>query len=327
MSTNPNTSPLDLYSISLLLNYERASTEPRFRHAKLRQVVAASTPFSTPIADVVLTPEWIASTGEKDGFIFEIDTSASGPDLTSNMLPSPVPATLNRLTPKQLETIFWQARDHDGCYKSVTLLQHFFDLYPGDVPLRVRTSAGKDFITPASTRVILELELIRPKRMTIAYVVGRQMHITGSEDTMMHAVAGFAAPDEANVSTILDLASLQFGDAGRGLGGRSTFALEPLDAFYDRVEAVARSADTDNSKISSRIGPCPDDAWLKRVAKRAKERWEARDKAAWCGHCGGPGDALKKCSLCREESYCDAAHQTAAWPFHKRFCSGNKNKK
>ncbi|KAJ7159539.1 hypothetical protein C8R46DRAFT_1001774 [Mycena filopes] len=160
--------------------------------------------------------------------------------------------------------------------------------------------------------------------MTIAHVVDRGTYITGSEETMMHAVSGFAAPDEANVSTILDPASLQFGDAGRGLGGRSTFALESLDAFYDRVEVVALGADTATAKISSRIGPCPDDAWLKRVARRAKERWEARGEKAWCGHCGAPGDALKKCSLCHEESYCDAAHQVAAWPFHKRFCAGKK---
>jgi hypothetical protein len=141
---------------------------------------------------------------------------------------------------------------------------------------------------------------------------------------MMHAVVGFGAPGEANVVTVLDLASLQFGDAGRGLGGRSTFALESLDVFYDRVEAIARGADTENIKSSGRIGPCPDDAWLKMVAKRAKERWEARDTQPWCGHCGAPGDALKKCSLCHEEFYCDAMHQTAAWPFHKRFCSGKK---
>ncbi|KAJ7744101.1 hypothetical protein B0H16DRAFT_1858102 [Mycena metata] len=222
--------------------------------------VDASTPLilPTPVAAIVLAPQWIASTGDQDGFILEIDSLASGPDLPSNMLPSPVPANLN-LTPKQLETIYWQARDHDGCYKSVTLFQHFFDLYPSDVPLPRAHPA---------------------KRMTIAYVVGHQMHFTGSED-------------EANVSTILDLASLQFGDGGRGLGGRSTFALESLDAFYDRVEAVALSADTENARISSRIGPCADDAWLKTVAARAKERWEARDKAAWCGHCGGPGEALK----------------------------------
>ncbi|KAF7335657.1 MYND-type domain-containing protein [Mycena venus] len=328
MSTPSDQTPLDLYSISLLLSYECISTEPRFRHAKLRDVATGSTPFTTPLGihkAVVDAPEWISHNRDtKDGFIFEKDDTATGPDLPSNMLPSPVPSNLSHLSPKELETIFWQARSHDGCYRSVALLQHFFDLYPPNTPLRVRTSAGTDYITSASSRVILEMRLLRPKRMTIAYVVAGGVYITGHEDTMMHAVVGFGPPGEANVATVLDLASLQFGDAGRGLGGRSTFALESLDAFYDRLEAVAQGADTANARSSERIRQGPHDAWLTWVAKRVKERWEERDTKPWCGHCGRPGEALKKCSLCLEDYYCDAAHQTAAWPFHKRFCKGKK---
>lgn len=162
--------------------------------------------------------------------------------------------------------------------------------------------------------------------MTLVHVLPSRTYITGGEDTMPHAVVGFAESADGNVSTILDLASLQFGDAGRGLGGRSTFALESLDAFYDRVEAIAEGADTENAKVSARIGPCADDAWLKQVAKRVKNRWDERDTKGWCGHCGAPGEALKKCSLCHDDAYCDAAHQTAAWPFHKRFCAGKSKK-
>ncbi|KAJ7751875.1 hypothetical protein DFH07DRAFT_1061745 [Mycena maculata] len=261
--------PLDLYSIALLLNYERPSTEPRFRHAKLHDIATASSTFSTPVGGTIQSePEWVSCTGPKDAFVFEKDGSASDlPDLPSNMLPTPVPAHLNGLTPKTLETIFWQARGHDGCYICVTLLQHFFDLYSPDVALRVRTSAGTEYTTAASTRVILELKLFNPKLMTFVQVVNGGTYITGSEDTMMHAVVGFAESMAGNVSTILDLASMQFGDAGRGLGGRSTFALESLDAFYDRVEVIAIGADTENARTSKRIGPCPNDAWLKRVAK------------------------------------------------------------
>ncbi|KAJ7073479.1 hypothetical protein B0H15DRAFT_917544 [Mycena belliarum] len=322
--------PLDLYAIALLLNYERASTEPRFRHAKLIDIATTSDSESSsrvgPVREIVRSQQWVSRTGPKDGFVFEKLSSAprDEPDLPANMLPSPIPDGLKSLTPKNLETIFWQARGHDGCYKSVTLLQHFFDLYPPDMPLRVRTSAGADYLTSASTRVILELKLLKPKLMTIAHVVGSRTYITGAADTMMHAVAGFAESQDGNVATILDLASLQFGDAGRGVGGRSTFALESLDAFYDRVETIAVWADTDNARTSARIGPCSDDAWLKQVARRAKARWDTRDTHAWCGHCGGPGAELKKCSLCREEAYCNGAHQAAAWPYHKRFCAGRK---
>ncbi|KAJ7259713.1 hypothetical protein C8J57DRAFT_1134971 [Mycena rebaudengoi] len=320
---------LDLYDIALLLNYERGSTEPRFRHAKLRDVALASASgdFDPPFQALATraSQEWVDCTGPKDGFIFSKHKPADEPDLPSNMLSTdstPVPPKLQCLSPKQLETIFWQARGHDGCYICVTLLQHFFDLFPSDTPVRVRTAAGADYVTSASTRVILEFTLVQPKLMTLVHISDGATYITGSDETMPHAVVGFAKSGEGNVETILDLASLQFGDAGRGLGGRSIFAVESLDKFYDRLETITRGGKVD--KTSARIRPSPHDEWLKRVAKKAKERWDARGSHGWCGHCGSPGDDLQKCSACHEARYCDAAHQLAAWPFHKRFCSGKK---
>ncbi|KAJ6531685.1 hypothetical protein DFH09DRAFT_1183063 [Mycena vulgaris] len=317
--------PLDLYSIALLLNYERATTEPRFRHVKLCDIATASSGFANEtIQDVV--PEWMSHTAPKAGFIFEkelpeFSMAPDEPDLPSNMLASPIPANLRNLTAKELETIFWQARGHNGCYKSVSLLQHFFDLYPLDAP-RVRTSAGTDHLTSVSSRVILEMELVKPTLLTVAHVKNGGTYMTGWGDTMMHVVMAFAK--DGKIATVLDLASMQFGDAGRGLGGRSTFALESMEDFYDRADIIARGAVIANTKMCARIDPSPDDVWLKQIAKRVKARWEQRDQKAWCGHCGAPGDALQRCSLCHKDSYCDAAHQTAAWPFHKRFCAGKK---
>ncbi|KAF8991255.1 hypothetical protein BDZ89DRAFT_1173344 [Hymenopellis radicata] len=99
-----------------------------------------------------------------------------------------------------------------------------FDTKPGknseerDTPLRVRTWKGVEYITTVGTT-----------------------YITGDESYgMNHAVLGFASSREGNIDTILDMSSLQFGDAGRGLGGKSLFALESLDEFYDRVETIAR---------------------------------------------------------------------------------------
>jgi len=319
---------LDLYELALLLNYERASTEPRFRYAKLRETASASSDFKTVLLDV---PDWKQASGPKTGFVFDKRTppvsARDVPDLPSNMLPNPIPANLQGLSEKEVETIYWQARGHDGCYKSITLLQHFFDLYPESTKLRIRTSAGVEFTTTASTRVILEVKLLRPKLLTLSCVLPNQTYITGAGDTMLHAVAGFARLEDENVSIVLDLASMQFGEAGRGLGGRSTFALESLDGFYDRVEKIAFGADTANAKTSLRIGPCPDDVWLKGVARKVKQRWEKRETEPWCGHCGAPGfggKELRKCSACREVYYCNAAHQAGAWQFHKRFCTARK---
>ncbi|KAJ6501577.1 hypothetical protein C8R47DRAFT_1107920 [Mycena vitilis] len=331
--------PLDLYSIALLLNYESASADIRFRNTKLWDFASGSTPFAVTDDEKVAgyLPEWTAYSGPgtKDGFIFSRDPAgATGPDLPSTMLPSRVPAHLKHLTQKQLETIFWQARGHDGCYRSVALLDHFFKLVSPDISVSVRIPNGQSFVVPAASRVILELKLVQPKRMTVSIIqgVGGAIHINGDEGTMDHAVVGFPAPastsyilDVRDISTVLDLSSLQFGDAGRGVRGRSTFVLESLDAFNKRVENIARGALNHKISLAFRKGPPPNiDEWIRAAAGRAKERWEARDTKPWCGHCGAPSETLRKCTSCQRESYCDEAHQFAAWPFHKHFCSGNK---
>ncbi|KAJ7487680.1 hypothetical protein B0H11DRAFT_1720711 [Mycena galericulata] len=313
---------LDLYDLALLLNYERASTEPRFRHAKLREVASASLPFKTVIVPV---PEWTERTDPKDGFVFDIvppqtPAERDGPDLPSNMLATPIRQSLRRLTPHQIETIYWQARGHDGCYKCIGLLQHFFDLYPLDVQVRVRTSAGVEFVTPALSRKIIEMELRDPKLMTLACVLpDMYTYTTGEDDSMIHAVWEFSDLSSDTSTAILDLSSVQFGDAGRGLAGRSTFVLESKDAFFERLKGIA--GQTQVTKVSDRIRGTPVDAWLKSVAKRVKERWENRHEHPWCGHCGALGADLKKCSKCHKAAYCNATHQVAAWPFHKKFCS------
>ncbi|KAK0232705.1 hypothetical protein IW262DRAFT_1326278 [Armillaria fumosa] len=66
------------------------------------------------------------------------------------MLPTPIPFNLAHLSSKELETIYWQARNHDACYKSVTLLQYFFEYYPLETNIRIRTSAGANYITTLS---------------------------------------------------------------------------------------------------------------------------------------------------------------------------------
>ncbi|KAF2793141.1 hypothetical protein K505DRAFT_362251 [Melanomma pulvis-pyrius CBS 109.77] len=59
-------------------------------------------------------------------------------NLPTNMLPANPSQKLFTLTPKELETIFYQIRGHNGCYPAVALLQHFFDLFPETTLLRIR---------------------------------------------------------------------------------------------------------------------------------------------------------------------------------------------
>jgi hypothetical protein len=153
------------------------------------------------------------------------------------MLPTPIPRHLEGVSKKELETIFYQARAHDSCFACIALLQQFFDLYPPSQPLRFRTSAGEDFITTVEHRAILEWDFHMPKVISASVVSsevadqGRTcIYTSGSDDVMRHAVMGFGRPGEKNVHVVMDLSSMQFGDVGRGLGGRSIFVLETLEA-------------------------------------------------------------------------------------------------
>ncbi|KDQ06107.1 hypothetical protein BOTBODRAFT_71096 [Botryobasidium botryosum FD-172 SS1] len=315
---------LDLHDISALLNYERASTEPRFRGAKLREV-AVNAPFRTV---AILLSEWSEPRENKVGYAFDIPKTRPHAgelerDVPSNMLPQPVPPALKALSTRELETIYWQARGHDGCFKSVALLQHFLDLFPYDQPIRIRRGDGTTILTHAWHRVIMEFILEGPKFLSLSAVLPSGIsYISGESPTLLHAVMGFAMDDGAG--SVLDLSSMQFGEAGRGDGGRATFTLESMGKFHERTGRICRGYDGSKVKVSDRVGPGADDDWLMEVALTAKQRWEKRKEAPWCGFCGAPGASLRRCAACREVHYCDAEHQRADWAFHKKFCSGKK---
>lgn len=326
---------LDLHDIALLLNYERGSTEPRFRHTKLREVADSATNFRTIR---ILTPDWDKAIVPKTGFVFDrakksiIKKLNDSPDLPTNMLPTPVPLQLQSLTPKQLETYYWQARNHDGCFRTVTLFQHFIDLFPPDARLRVRTvhnGSPMVYTTVADRRRIMEFDLFEPTSLSLSCVFPDNMtYISGSDQVMPHAVLGFGS-GASYVDTILDLASLQFGDVGRGYKDQTLFVLELIDEYVARLNKFAKRNTFDNCKMSVRINDAPDSDWLLVVAKKTKERWDKRATEPWCGYCGAPAakdQPLKRCTVCKEVYYCDADHQRSAWSFHKHFCAKSKIK-
>ncbi|KAJ7280310.1 hypothetical protein C8J57DRAFT_1175036 [Mycena rebaudengoi] len=303
-----NAPPLDLHDIALLLNYERASTEPRFRHAKLREIATSSSNFQS----VTMIEEWHSRKGPKEGFLFETSLKAAqnSPDLPSNMFPTPVPVSLRGLTPRQIETIYWQVRGHDGCYQAVALLQHFFELYPANTSVRVHTSDGVDFVTLAANMTILEMKLQHSKLLTYADVMNKAIYTTGEDPVSSHTVLRFSG---GNNVVVLDLASMQFGDAGRGLRDHGTFVLESLDDFTTRLQSYARKF-TD-VKISYRMRPPPPDidAWLAQAARRVKQRLGKKKKEPWCTSCGTPvRRGSTSCAFCASLRPAELPHGSPA---------------
>ena len=45
------------------------------------------------------------------------------------------------------------------------------------------------------------------------------------------------------------------------------------------------------------------------------------DSAESCAHCGKHGAGFKRCSRCKQASYCGAACQNANWKRHKKTCA------
>jgi hypothetical protein len=332
----PPVEPLDLVDIALLLTYERAITEPRFENTKLVQITK---PGEAPSYRFTQNPH-IKDARAALTFELEKQLSSSSPDLPSNMLPVNPSQQLSSLTPKELETIFYQIRGHDGGYITVALLQHFFDHFPNDTPLRIRhrptqkkrgasLSNGNTYTTQIDKRMILEMELLRPKLyQCIVIAPENSTYISGEEPAMDHAVFGFAPLGSEFTTSLLDLSSLQFGDVGRGFGdpkrgggGDALFALDTSEEYEVRMARVADvDPDKSKTKISTRIGPTPHDEWLKQVAQRAKERWDRRDEERWCGHCGKPVPIEKRCSGCKAAWFCGKECQERAWGFHKGYC-------
>ena len=326
---------LDLHDIALLLNYERGTTEPRFRNTKLHEVADHGADFRI-VPSVASMREWSELKAPKTGLIFDTPKNLSRkeknePDLPSNMLLQPVKPHLRHLTPKDLELYYWQARNHDGCFKAIALFQYFIELFPWEFTrVRVRVVEAKNkprvYTTLVDDRMIVEIRLLQVKAASVSFAKDK-MYIGGNEPLTDHAVLVF--PPSTGVESdgaILDLSSLQFGNAGRGFKGRGTFVLESVTEYLKRLNNFAVGNDYWEGKRSQRINPTPFDDYLKDVACRAKERWEKRATEPWCGHCGAPsrGTPLKRCANCRVTYYCNAEHQLAAWQYHKYFCEGGK---
>ncbi|CAI9632403.1 unnamed protein product [Alternaria burnsii] len=301
---------LDLYDIAVLLNYERITTEPRFRHTRLREVAFPDTEPRTVALNNLVTQGWNKNACTWIILDQQQASTPNAPDLPTDFLLQDQIED-STLSNEQLETLFYQARNHDGCYQAISLLQIFFALFHDKTKLRVRhfpygKGPGSSYMTTISRRVVVGETFRNPKLTTAIYVLPE----------------GFSPHDSETVQSFLDLSSMQFGDVGRGPGpkGKQLFALDTPEEFAVRFSKLAKGANSSKSQRTLAISGTPVDDWLEQVALRTKERWDKRAKEKWCGHCGAPC-AKSKCAGCGNAYYCGKEHQKMAWGFHKGYCS------
>lgn len=319
--------PLDLYDIGVLMSYERSTTEPQLRHTKLREVAFPGTQPQSASLNNAVNQSWNKNACTWIVVEKQTPSDPSTPDLPQDFLQEDKRAS-NTLTEEQLETLFHQARNHDSCYKTISLLQLFFGLFPDETRLRVRHAPlnkqpGESYTTTIGRRVIIEESFREPKVTTAISVLPEgTLHVSGHEPQLPHAVVGFSPHDSATVKTFFDLSSMQFGEIGRGPGpkGKQLFALDTPEEFAIRFSHLAKGADPSKSQRNLTISGTPFDDWLEEVAVRVKRRWDSRENEKWCGHCGAP-NAASRCSGCGQAYYCGKQHQKLAWAFHRGYCT------
>ncbi|KAL1746712.1 hypothetical protein HDZ31DRAFT_61908 [Schizophyllum fasciatum] len=236
-----------------------------------------------------------------------------------------------QLSDRERETLFHQSRDVGASESAVRLLQHFFSLYPADTLLRIRSydRSEPEYITTISHRLVLPYVLRGLRMHTISSFLSHDSPVCtspGQDGRARHTVLTFGnAPARwDNIRTVVHLTSLEFGDAGRGVKGKGTFVLEPIQAYDARLERVAEANELLMEEIMPELPPPSEggeeeEAHLKALAARVKRRWDKRVAEPWCGHCGAPEPKVQaKC--CSSARYCNREHQVSAWPFHKMFC-------
>ncbi|KAF2663873.1 hypothetical protein BT63DRAFT_465512 [Microthyrium microscopicum] len=319
--------PLDLYDLALLLNYETTVEEPRFRHRKLIDVGRLHVerfPFNfDPNYEF---PVWRNVAGQsRRGYLYGYPPSNAPVevDSPSNLLPTPVPPTLSHLSPRELETIFYETRNIGRCDRAVALLWLLFSKYPDDQLTRIRTSTGGMYTTTARRRYGQHWKLKSPKQLNLTVRVDYR-----HQAFVDHYTVGFLRMDEPSINVVLDLTSMQFGETGRGRVSDGMFVLEHIEDYKKRLHQWAREPEhvTNQSNFSMpNNAEKPPEEWMEAVVKRVKERWDNRAVEPWCGHCGAPStkrQKLRKCTRC-EVYYCNQEHQRINWNFHRHFCKGN----
>jgi hypothetical protein len=318
------TEPLDLVDIAVLLNYERATTDDRFLNTKLREIAFPGRKLSSISPDPRTLPKgW--NNNERTWIVLdEVKTQGE------RQLPTTMKMERNFLPPalsdQQLETIFHRVRAYDSCAAVTVLLKNFFELFPEDTKLLIRHAPkdqqpGVSYVTSISNRCVITDKLIKPKFSTVLCLPQKSnIEYTGTEPEMPHWYTAFYAPGSEQIMSVLDLASMQFGEAGRGPGekGKMLVVLDTKTDYDKRLLRIAEGVDLAQRRTLPLMLTMYD-ANMDRVACKVKDRWEKRHTEKWCAHCGAPEPQFK-CAGCGDVWFCNREHQKMVWSFHKGYC-------
>ncbi|KUJ08777.1 uncharacterized protein LY89DRAFT_724788 [Mollisia scopiformis] len=297
--------PIPLRALTTLLNYERCISDPKFRGAKLLNSTFADPKLidtRDPDRYVKLPGSKLASVKQVHFHVFrrESDGVSGTPSTNDIICPDALPE-VHGLNFTKRELIYHESHEGDGCYEAVSLFQYFFEICPADQKLLIQIKTSSVLVDPF-LREIAEHKMRGPKLQVIVSGMEEE-RISGHDNDRPHAVVVFPAP--GGVGFVVDMTSMQFGEAGRGLFGEPYF-MGTAEEFYIAMLEVYRTP---------RLQAC---------AKRVWNRWENRENEGWCEYCGvGASEkVLQRCGGCKKRKvrYCRKEHQTADWKLHKYTC-------
>ncbi|TGO86848.1 hypothetical protein BPOR_0272g00060 [Botrytis porri] len=188
--------PTLLRTITTLLNYERLVSDPHYKRTSLHSSTIADQTILPRLEGNAFNKKRPASIQKINVHTFHHDTSTPDPAQDPAQETSSIPTTCTlhpscdlatrSLSSTQLETIVYESRSHDGCYKALTpLLRILRFLF-----LRATT------IHPHQKRSS-KFKLSGPKLLSFYSLKlgnGGATYVTGGENESFHSMLGFTKP-------------------------------------------------------------------------------------------------------------------------------------
>ena len=331
---------VDLHDLATILLRERLLSEPRFKHAHLREINDGSGPRTllphTPLPVLDDLPKNIPYLA-----FFLVENASETPKIQD---PSNVKRTSGNYDPSELELemYFWSIRHHDSGYTLVHAMQLVLDALPTTTKLRIRTSQGHLLTVPVTSFSIVEVPITALTNTYICKIkamepgLGKKpesglslasmaQHTTGGAGSfpwvyMLFEGDSVANAEQQSLKVVLDLVSpmLFF----RGLGGE-IFSMERREEYHTKLLSQG-ALEGRPFKYSDRIAFRPSEVQRNSEPVQLSERVLTRlskimEGETFCAYCGKEM-AKSLCTVCRKARYCDKKCQKKGWKYHKVWC-------
>ncbi|EKD14156.1 uncharacterized protein L3040_007844 [Drepanopeziza brunnea f. sp. 'multigermtubi'] len=330
--------PIPLRALTVLLKYELMISDPRYTKFRLVNTSLAQPGLVSGNPHVFANDAPSVTRRSLHTFLELAAVPSPGnphPATTCELHPA-APVGVQRLSAADRELIYQETRNHDACYKAIGLFQFFLDLCPPGQQLMYQSGNQQPILLNPQARRVFVYEVHQPRHHTRSYLLksnprpgeGPLSPVTGSRSPEDHCVMAFLRPGPQRPDPnhprsyyVVDMTRMQYGKEALGPWGE-TYLIGTTRMFEDSMKSVCGHLQLARMDQTLLGGPDHVKVRLKACAARAFQRWQKREHAGWCEHCGMGGPSLFRCTGCRTARiyYCGKEHQEAGWRLHKLHC-------